>query len=129
MTSPLLIRYLRYLESDVGGLVARTENLLESRVGDKVPFMWVFDCFASYAGLREALAPDVSPPLSIGDLLINPKTHRNDCQPLRCFCPDTKRNSRCRPKIRNCNRVIESRSRDSAGSMTRSVVFFSSRVR
>ena len=73
LTSPLLIRYLRYLESDVGGLVARTENLLESRVGDKVPFMWVFDCFASYAGLREALAPDVSPPLSIGDLLINPE--------------------------------------------------------
>ena len=35
--------------------------------------MWGFDCFASYTGLREALAPDVNPPLSIGDLLINPE--------------------------------------------------------
>ena len=73
LTSPLLIRYLRYLDSDHGDLVSRTGALLESRVGDKVPFMWVFDCFASYAGLREALAPEVSPPLSIGDLLINPE--------------------------------------------------------
>jgi len=73
LTSPLLIRFLKYLDEDSGEMARRTGALLEQHVGDKVPFMWVFDCFASYAGLREALAPDVDPPLSIGDLLINPE--------------------------------------------------------
>lgn len=73
LTSPLLIRFLRYLDEDSGEMSRRTVALLEQHVGDKVPFMWVFDCFASYAGLREALAPEVDPPLSIGDLLINPE--------------------------------------------------------
>ncbi len=73
LTSPLLIRYLRHLEDDAEDLAYRTTELLAARVGEKVPFMWVFDCFASYAGLREALAPEVSPPLSIADLLINPE--------------------------------------------------------
>ena len=54
-------------------MARRTGELLEQHVGEKVPFMWVFDCFASYAGLREALAPEVDPPLTIGDLLINPE--------------------------------------------------------
>lgn len=35
--------------------------------------MWVFDDYASYAGLREALAPEIDPPLTIGGLLINPE--------------------------------------------------------
>ncbi len=73
LTSPLLIRFLKYLDEDSGDMARKTGGLLEQHVGDKVPFMWVFDCFASYAGLREALAPDVDPPLSIGDLLINPE--------------------------------------------------------
>ena len=73
LTSPLLIRFLKYLDEDSGEMVRRTGALLEQHVGDRVPFMWVFDCFASYAGLREALAPEVDPPLSVGDLLINPE--------------------------------------------------------
>lgn len=73
LTSPLLIRFLKYLDEDTGEMSRRTAELLEQHVGDKVPFMWVFDCFASYAGLREALAPEIDPPLSIGDLLINPE--------------------------------------------------------
>ena len=77
LTSPLLIRFLKYLDEDSGEMVKRTSALLEQYVGDRVPFMWVFDCFASYAGLREALAPDVLPPLSIGDLLINPEQPPN----------------------------------------------------
>ena len=77
LTSPLLIRFLKYLDEDSGEMVKRTSALLEQYVGDRVPFMWVFDCFASYAGLREALAPDVQPPLSIGDLLINPEQPPN----------------------------------------------------
>ena len=72
LTSPLLIRYLRHLECDDDTLAHRTMELLELHVGEKVPFMWGFDCFASYAGLREALAPEVEPPLSIADLLTNP---------------------------------------------------------
>ena len=77
LTSPLLIRFLKYLDEDSGEMARRTSALLEQHVGDKVPFMWVFDCFASYAGLREALAPDVQPPFSIGDLLINPEQPPN----------------------------------------------------
>jgi hypothetical protein len=69
----LLIRFLRHIDEDADELAQRTGVLLEAQVGEKVPFMWVFDCFASYAGLREALAPEVDPPLSIGDLLINPE--------------------------------------------------------
>lgn len=74
LTSPLLIRFLRHLDEDSGELARRTGQLLEAQVGDRVPFMWVFDCYASYSGLREALAPEVDPPLSIGDLLINPES-------------------------------------------------------
>lgn len=73
LTSPLLIRFLKYLDEDTGDMARRTGELLERHVGEKVPFMWVFDCFASYAGLREALAPEVDPPLTIGDLLISPE--------------------------------------------------------
>lgn len=73
LTSPLLIRFLKYLDEDSGDMARETGALLEQHVADKVPFMWVFDCFASYAGLREALAPDVDPPFSISDLLINPE--------------------------------------------------------
>ena len=36
--------------------------------------MWAFNCFASYAGLRDALSPDIDPPLSIADLLSHPTT-------------------------------------------------------
>jgi Trk K+ transport system NAD-binding subunit len=73
LTSPLLIRFLQHLDGDSGELARRTAALLEQRVGYKVPFLWVFDCYASYPGLREALSPEVDPPLSIGDLLINPE--------------------------------------------------------
>ncbi|GHU28424.1 hypothetical protein AGMMS50256_10620 [Betaproteobacteria bacterium] len=73
LTSPLLIRFLKHLDEDSGELARQTAALLEQHAGDKVPFMWVFDCFASYVGLREALAPEVDPPLTIGDLLINPE--------------------------------------------------------
>lgn len=72
LTSPLLIRFLKYLDEDSGELARQTGALLEKQVGDKVPFMWGFDCYASYPGLQEALAPEVEPPFSIGDLLINP---------------------------------------------------------
>jgi Trk K+ transport system NAD-binding subunit len=73
LTSPLLIRFLKYLDEDSGEMARKTGALLETQVGEKVPFMWGFDCYASYAGLREALAPEVQPPFSIGDLLINPE--------------------------------------------------------
>ena len=74
LTSPLLIRFLKHLVDDESGdLSCRTITLLEEQIGDQVSFMWVFDCYASYAGLREALAPNVDPPICIGDLLINPE--------------------------------------------------------
>jgi Trk K+ transport system NAD-binding subunit len=73
LTSPLLIRFFRHLDDDSGDMARRTAALLEEHVGDKVPFIWVFDCYASYIGLREALSPEVDPPLSIGDLLIHPE--------------------------------------------------------
>jgi Trk K+ transport system NAD-binding subunit len=73
LTSPLLIRFLKHLDKDSGELARRTAALLERHVGYKVPFIWVFDCYASYPGLREALAPEVDPPLSIADLLVNPQ--------------------------------------------------------
>jgi Trk K+ transport system NAD-binding subunit len=73
LTSPLLIRFLRHLDDDTGEMARRTAEVLEQRVGDRVPFIWVFDCYASYVGLREALAPEVDPPLTIDDLLINPE--------------------------------------------------------
>ena len=73
LTSPLLFRFFKHLDKDTGETARQTAALLEQHVGDKVPFMWVFDCFASYVGLREALAPEIDPPLTIGDLLINPE--------------------------------------------------------
>lgn len=74
LTSPLLIRYLSHLECDDDTLAQRTIELLQTQVGEKVPFMWAFNCFASYAGLRDALSPDIDPPLSIADLLSHPTT-------------------------------------------------------
>lgn len=73
LTSPLLIRFLRHLDGDSGELSQRTAELLEQYVGENVPYLWAFDCYASYKGLREALAPEVDPPLTIGDLLIDPE--------------------------------------------------------
>ena len=73
LTSPLLIHFLKHLGTDPGELAQRTALLLEQHSQDKVPFLWVFDCYASYPGLREALSPDVDPPLSISDLLVNPE--------------------------------------------------------
>ena len=73
LTSPLLIRFLKYLDEDSGEMARRTGALLERCVGERVPFMWVFDCFTSYPGMKEALASDVNPPISIGDILINPE--------------------------------------------------------
>jgi Trk K+ transport system NAD-binding subunit len=73
LTSPLLIRFFRHLDRDSGELARQTAALLERHVDDKVPFIWVFDCYAPYPGLREALAPEVDPPLSIADLLVNPQ--------------------------------------------------------
>jgi Trk K+ transport system NAD-binding subunit len=73
LTSPLLIRFFKHLDENSGELARRAAALLEQHVGNKVPFMWVFDCYASYVGLREALAPEIDPPLTIGDLLINPE--------------------------------------------------------
>ena len=73
LTSPLLIRFMKHLDADTGDLAHRAGAMLEAHVGENVPYMWVFDCYASYRGLREALAPDVNPPLSIADLLIDPE--------------------------------------------------------
>lgn len=75
LTSPLLIRLLRHLDADDSDLARRTSALLEKNVGDKVPFMWVFDCYTSYAGLKEVLLPGVVPPFSIGDILIDPESY------------------------------------------------------
>ena len=74
LTSPLLIRFLRHVDENEA-LAGQTSALLEKFVGDKVPFMWVFDCYTAYAGLKEALSPEIDPPLSIGDILINPESH------------------------------------------------------
>ncbi len=76
LTSPLLIRFIRHLghEDVAGDLVRRASGLLEKHVGDRVPFMWGFDCYSAYAGIREALALELDPPFCIGDLLINPES-------------------------------------------------------
>ncbi|WP_153108968.1 NAD-binding protein [Propionivibrio limicola] len=76
LTSPLLIRFLRHLDSaeNSAELVKRAAALLETHVGDRVPFMWGFDCYLPYAGIREALEMKVAPPFCIGDLLINPES-------------------------------------------------------
>ena len=76
LTSPLLLRLIGHLvhDDDADALVRRAAELLEAHVGDRVPFMWAFDCFVAYAGIREALAARIDPPLSIGDLLINPES-------------------------------------------------------
>ena len=73
LTSLLLMRFLQFLDEDADDLTHRTGALLDMHVGEKVPFMWVFDCYSSFRGLKEALAPEVDPPLSIGDIVINPE--------------------------------------------------------
>ena len=75
LTSPLLIRFLRHIDTNEEGeaLVRRAAALLETYVGDRVPFMWGFDCYAAYDGIREALDLDIDPPFCVGDLLINPE--------------------------------------------------------
>ncbi len=75
LTSPLLIRFLRHIDTseDADVLVRRAAELLETHVGDRVPFMWGFDCYGAYDGIREALELDIDPPFCVGDLLINPE--------------------------------------------------------
>ncbi|MFT4173660.1 MAG: NAD-binding protein [Rhodocyclaceae bacterium] len=72
ITSPLLNRFLTALRADTGDLVERTEHLLESRVRDTVPYLWVLSCMTSYPALREALSPEMSPALTLADFLMHP---------------------------------------------------------
>ena len=69
-----MIRFLRHVAED-DALAEKTTALLVQFVGNNVPFMWVFDCYTVYAGLKEVLGPETNPPLSIGDLLINPENN------------------------------------------------------
>ena len=74
LTSPLLIRFFRHVAED-NALAEKTTKLLVQFVGNNVPFMWVFDCYTVYPGLKQVLGPDTAPPLSIGDLLISPENN------------------------------------------------------
>lgn len=72
ITSPLLSRFLTLLRADSGDLAQRTAATLETHIGDRVPFIWGFNCLAAYPGLREAFAFDPDLPLMLGELLIHP---------------------------------------------------------
>lgn len=72
ITSPLLSRFLAILRADSGDLAQRTAATLETHIGDRVPFLWGFNCLAAYPGLREAFAFDPDLPLMLGELLVHP---------------------------------------------------------
>ena len=72
ITSPLLSRFLSILRADEGDLAQRTAVVLEEKNGDRVPFIWGFDCLAAYPGLREAFDFDPDLSLMLGELLVHP---------------------------------------------------------
>ncbi|MDR2710692.1 MAG: NAD-binding protein [Burkholderiales bacterium] len=72
ITSPLLSRFLQAVRADTGDLAQRAIAQLEATVADRVPFLWVFRCEATYPGLREAFEYSREAPLRLGDLLSHP---------------------------------------------------------
>lgn len=74
ITTPLLNRFLINLRLNTSDLAERSIAELEQQVGNKVPFLWAFNCWAAYPGLKEAFAFDTKNPLTLGDLLLHPNT-------------------------------------------------------
>jgi Trk K+ transport system NAD-binding subunit len=83
LTTPMLERFLLQCRHDPTGLARSAIARLDTAFGDRVPFVWAFDCDPAQPGIAQALADRVSP-LRVGELLIDPRdpTARLDAVPL-----------------------------------------------
>jgi voltage-gated potassium channel len=72
LTTPLLERFLALARRDDGAVARAACARLEAAFGDRVPWVWVFDCDPAQPGMRQALS-DPTRPLRVGELLRDPR--------------------------------------------------------
>jgi len=72
LTTPLLDRFLVLSRADGAAVARRARELLEAAFGERVPFVWTFECDPAQPGIAQALA-STDAPLRVGELLIDPR--------------------------------------------------------
>jgi Trk K+ transport system NAD-binding subunit len=72
LTTPLLDRFLALSRADGAAVARRARDRLEVAFGERVPFVWTFECDPTQPGMAQALASDDAP-LRVGELLIDPR--------------------------------------------------------
>jgi len=72
LTTPLLDRFLALARTDGAVVARRARGLLEDAFGERVPFVWTFECDPTQPGMAQALAT-ADEPLRVGELLIDPR--------------------------------------------------------
>ncbi|MEC5398600.1 NAD-binding protein [Uliginosibacterium sp. H1] len=72
LVTPLLNRFLMRVRERGKDCAEQLIVSLLTKLDERVPSVWTFDCDVSQPGLRDVLGPDTQPPLSLADLLVNP---------------------------------------------------------
>jgi voltage-gated potassium channel len=72
LTTPLLDRFLALSRADGAAVARRARERLEAAFGERVPFVWTFECDPTQPGIAQALA-SADAPLKVGELLIDPR--------------------------------------------------------
>ncbi|MDP5241321.1 NAD-binding protein [Uliginosibacterium sp. 31-16] len=72
LVAPLLNRFLLQVRRKGPQLAEQIAVRLLTELEERVPHIWVFNAYASYPGLRNALAGQTEHPLLLRELLINP---------------------------------------------------------
>ena len=72
LVTPTLNRFLMMVRELGPDLAEQIGVRLLTELEERVPYLWVFNCYASYPGLREVLADSGVAPLKLAELLIDP---------------------------------------------------------
>jgi hypothetical protein len=72
LTTPLLDRFLALARAEGARVARQAREQLEAAFGERVPFVWTFECDPTQPGMAQALA-SADVPLRVGELLIDPR--------------------------------------------------------
>lgn len=72
LVAPLLNRFLMQVRNHGPALAEQIAVRLLTGLEERVPYIWVFNAYASYPGLRAVLTGQTEAPLKLSELLINP---------------------------------------------------------
>lgn len=72
LVAPLLNRFLMQMRTHSPDLAEQIAVRLLTELEERVPHIWVFNCYAAYPGLKEVLSGKTEHPLLLSELQINP---------------------------------------------------------